>query len=636
MEGKKANEVGGQSMETQGSFLQERFYPSKLSEVVVRPKPDRRALHNVPSHDGVRTASDRRNERKAGSRLRRKVLNPALPEHQGIRYLAHSKVRVACRVRGKRMRFLAESEDISTSGMLLRVSDSESRKALDSATRIKLKFRLRPGDLPEGYEMKVNLLANRVRARETEDGAYHYGLAFQRSLTHYAYAHKGKHLRRLAILAFMLLVPTVALLRADATTYFTFNRLTYIYGLITATYLLTRYLFGALYKPVPIDESFTPGVSIIIPCFNEETWITQTILGCINQRYPPECLEVIIVDDCSKDGSIERIEELLAELNKDERYDVRERVHFVKQTTNLGKREAIVRGARIAKHDLLAFVDSDSFLDPYAILNLVQPFRDPKMGGVSGRTDVANTYTNFVTKMQSVRYYVSFRIMKAAEAYFDAVTCLSGPLSCYHKKIVLDHADEWLHQKFLGVRATFGDDRAMTNFVLKNHRTTYQDTAICSTIVPNSNRVFLKQQIRWKRSWLRESSISSTFMWRKEPLMALFFYFGFLIPILSPVIVLYNLGYVPIVFGYFPRTFLIGLLVMAMLMSMTQLMMRRSSTWWYAIAFCIYYLLILMWQMPYAWITFWKSNWGTRETQEDMPAQDGTAAAQKMQEEASQ
>ena len=61
--------------------------------------------------------------------------------------------------------------------------------------------------------------------------------------------------------------------------------------------------------------------------------------------------------------------------------------------------------------------------------------------------------------------------------------------------------DFMVKSNLLGQRATFGDDRAMTNFVLKGHRTSYQDTAICSTIVPNTYKVFLKQQMRWKRSW---------------------------------------------------------------------------------------------------------------------------------------
>jgi hyaluronan synthase len=245
------------------------------------------------------------------------------------------------------------------------------------------------------------------------------------------------------------------------------------------------------------------------------------------------------------------------------------------------------------------------------------------MGGVTGRTDVANTYTNALTKLQSVRYYVAFRVLKAAEAYFDVVTCLSGPISCYRKDLVVENMDRWLNQSFMGKKATFGDDRAMTNFILRSHRTFYQDTAICSTIVPKDHRMFLRQQMRWKRSWLRESSIASTYMWRKEPLMAVSFYMGFLIPLAAPVIVVYNLIFVPVVYGLFPLTYTLGLLIMAMLMCMTQLLMRRSSTWIYGLWFCLYYVFVLMWQMPIAWCTFGKTTWGTRMTQADVEAAGG-------------
>ena len=240
------------------------------------------------------------------------------------------------------------------------------------------------------------------------------------------------------------------------------------------------------------------------------------------------------------------------------------------------------------------------------------------MGGVSGRTDVANTYTNSLTKMQAVRYYIAFRIMKAAEGYFDAVTCLSGPLSCYRKDLVLKYCDDWLNQKFLGQRATFGDDRSMTNFILRHHRTTYQDTAVCMTIVPKSHKMFLRQQMRWKRSWLRESIIAARYMWKKEPFMSLSFYMGLLVPIAAPIIVLYNLIYIPIMHRVFPLTFLVGMLMMALLMSMAQLFLRRSTTWIFGVWFCLYYEAVLLWQMPVAWFTFWKSTWGTRLTPADL------------------
>jgi hyaluronan synthase len=339
----------------------------------------------------------------------------------------------------------------------------------------------------------------------------------------------------------------------------------------------------------------------------------------LNQDYPVDSLEVIVIDDCSTDKSLEVVKATIAELcEKEARYKVAERLSYFKQPQNAGKREAMAVGAKLAKHDLLVFVDSDSFLNPYAIINLVQPFKDKDMGGVSGRTDVANTYTNGLTKMQAVRYYISFRVMKAAEAYFDAVTCLSGPLACYRKDLVMENMDAWLNQTFLGQRATFGDDRSMTNFILRNHRTNYQDTAICSTIVPNSYEVFLKQQMRWKRSWLRESINAGKFMWKKEPFMSICFYIGVLVPIIAPVIVLYNLVYVPFVYRVFPTTFILGMLLMALMMSLAQKILRKSSTWLYGLWFCLYYEAVLLWQMPIAWVTFWKANWGTRPTPADV------------------
>jgi len=377
---------------------------------------------------------------------------------------------------------------------------------------------------------------------------------------------------------------------------------------------------------VPINPNYTPGVSIIVPCFNEEQWIQRTILSCINQDYPIDKLEVIIVDDCSMDRSVEKIEEIAEKLyNEAERYKLKERLKVLKLSQNGGKRVALSKGVEKAKHDLVVFVDSDSFLEPEAIKNLVQPFQDPKMGGVTGRTDVENKYTNSVTKMQTVRYYIAFRIMKAAESYFDSVTCLSGPLSCYRKELIVEHRDAWLNQKFLGQPATFGDDRSMTNFIMKNHRTGYQDSAICSTIVPSDTKVFLKQQMRWKRSWLRESLRAGSFIWRKEPFMALFFYIGLIVPIAAPIVVLYNFIYVPIVHNVFPTTFILGILLMALLMSFAHLLFRKSRLWIFGIVFCLFYEVVLLWQMPVAWVTFWKSTWGTRETPEDIKAKNKKA-----------
>ncbi len=588
-------------------------------DILLHPVGDRRKLPNVPDKNNQRSNVDRRGIVNHENVVDSYNISKE-KEETGRRYVVDYPVQARIvTIGGQSVKISGVVKNISSSGILCQLPQ-EYRDNIEQSERVELSFEIKPGSMPEGYEMKVKRIkAKWVRTvADADKDMMGYGFQFQDLLATYTHIHRQRYMLSMAALCMFFVAAFVVLLRAESVLYFEFNKTLYMYSILAATFLLTRYLFGAFYKPTPINPSYTPGVSIIIPCFNEEKWIKRTILSCVNQDYPVDKLEVLVVDDCSNDNSQEKIKEIITELQDEIGYDIKERVHYHLQPENLGKREALAVGAKIAKHELLVFVDSDSFLDPFAIRNIVQPFQDGNMGGVSGRTDVANTFTNNLTKMQSVRYYIAFRILKAAEGIFDAVTCLSGPLSCYRKDLVLKYSEAWLNQKFLGQRATFGDDRSMTNFILRNHRTTYQDTAVCSTIVPNTYKVFLKQQMRWKRSWLRETFIAATFMWKKEPFMALSFYMGLLVPILSPIIVLYNLIYIPLTHRVFPLTFLIGMLMMALMMSFAQLFLRRSTTWLYGLWFCVYYEAVLLWQMPVAWITFWKSTWGTRMTTADV------------------
>jgi len=589
-------------------------------DILLNPRRDRRLLASVPDKEAIRNSIDRRGEKILGD-YNGDVNAFIKSKEAGIRYIIQTDIKIKCKSQKNNITFRVTSLDISTTGILIELKDKEQLNIINNANSIKLEFEVLPGSMPEGYEMNVNIKGKKVRESTIVDGKILCGIEFLETLSEYSNRKKGRYVLAASSIFLLFISIFIILMRAESVIYFKFNKWLYLYSIIAAVFLLSRYLFGALYKPMPIDVNYTPGVTIIIPCFNEEEWIERTILSCINQDYPIDNLEVIVVDDCSNDNSVDKIRETINKLNNEaERFDAPSRVKYFVQEKNLGKRDALCRGVINAKHDLVVFVDSDSFLDPFAIMNLVQPFKDPKMGGVAGRTDVANTYTNTLTKMQSVRYYIAFRIMKAAEAYFDAVTCLSGPLSCYRKQIVIDNMDKWINQRFLGQKATFGDDRAMTNFVLNGNRTSYQDTAICSTIVPNKYRVFLKQQMRWKRSWLRESIIAGKVMWKKEPFMSTFFIMGVFVPIAAPIIVTYNLVYVPIVHKIFPTTFLVGLLMMALMMSFAQMFFRKSTTWIFGIVFCVFYEAVLLWQMPIAWVTFWKSTWGTRMTPSDVEA----------------
>ena len=587
-------------------------------DILLNQEKDRRMLSYIPDPTGERSVFDRRGRKESKGPEDLRLL--AQQRKLGIRYRGSFPVRIEKYGQKDAHTLEGTSTDISDTGILVRFNNKQIYEQVCKLENVKLSFRVPDGMMPEGHENRYKITGNVVRSlREQKEVAFE----FDEDLMAYLRRRKDRYLLVMSSVCLAFISLCIILMRAESVIYFKYNSVLYSYSIIAAMFLLTRYLFGALYKPVPIDPKYTPSVTVIIPCFNEEEWIQKTILSCFDQSYPADKLKVIVVDDCSTDHSVDRIRELVNDLteSEDTRYHVRERLKYFVQEKNAGKRAALVRGVENTDTDLVLFVDSDSFLDPYAVRNLVQPFKDPKMGGCAGRCDVANTYTNALTKMQSVRYYIAFRIMKAAEGVFDAVTCLSGPLSCYRREIVMKYKDAWINQKFLGHKATFGDDRAMTNFVLSHHRCFYQDTAVCSTIVPKYHRVFLKQQMRWKRSWLRESLMAGKFMWRKEPFAAINFYIGIIVPILAPIVVVYNLLYVPFTQHIFPKTFLMGLLLMSLMMSVTQLLLRKSKTWLFGFWFCIYYELILLWQMPIAWFTFWKSTWGTRMTPSDVKAE---------------
>lgn len=577
-----------------------------IQEVLTLVKKDRRKLSNIPDPHQIRHQVDRRgisaNDLDANEQY--------VQRQQGQRYVSNFPVKL---LSTKEAAQTVTCLDISNKGMLVR-----SDEPIHTEQAVTLKFKIDGGVMPEGYEARVSIRATPIRAYE-EDGDYYQAFEFEQPLNRYMKKRRWGLSIFAASLFLLFCAVIVLLMRTESVLYFKFNKFLYLYSLIAATFLLSRYVFGLFYRNVPINPHYEPGVTIIIQAFNEEQWIHRTITTCVDQDYPIDKLEIIVVDDCSTDETFRNAQLTIQELARDgERFQIAERLQLIRLAQNSGKREALVAGVEKAKHELIVFVDSDSFLEPNAIRNIVQPFQDPKMGGVSGRTEVENKYTNTMTKLQTVRYYIAFRIMKAAESYFDVVTCLSGPLSCYRKDLIEKHQEAWLKQQFLGHPATFGDDRSMTNYILKTHRTAYQDAAICSTIVPSQFNVFLKQQMRWKRSWLRESLRALTFMWKKEPLMFLFFIVGLIVPIAAPIVVVYNLIYVPIAHQVFPTTFVVGLTVMALLLSFAHLLFRKSTLWLHGLTFVLFYEFVLLWQMPIAWFTFWKSTWGTRDTPQDL------------------
>jgi hyaluronan synthase len=213
--------------------------------------------------------------------------------------------------------------------------------------------------------------------------------------------------------------------------------------------------------------------------------------------------------------------------------------------------------------------------------------------------------------MQQVRYFVAFRVVKGSESVFGAVTCASGCFSAYRRSALLEVLPRWENQRFLGRPATYGDDRALTNYVLRSHRVTYQSLARSHTLAPDTLKAFLVQQVRWRKSWLRESLHVVRFMWRKHPVAAVLTYLGVLFPWVAPVVAFRSLYWHSLMVGD-PWFYLMGAYVMALLYSLYYAISRKSPLWHHGITFIVIYMAFLVWLTYYALLTLRNTSWGTR------------------------
>lgn len=383
------------------------------------------------------------------------------------------------------------------------------------------------------------------------------------------------------------------------------------YSFAVSFYILSRFALSYFYDPDndKFDINYTPTASFAVPCKNEEENIKETILRIAKSDYPKDKFDIIAVNDGSTDNTLKEM--LDAKKIAKKEYGIN--VVVVDWKINKGKREGMAECVRKSKNDIVIFIDSDSFVEQSTARELVKYFIDSKVAAVAGHAYVANADNNYLTKMQSVRYYVAFKAYKAAESVFNTVTCCSGCCSAYKREYVMEVLDQWVNQRFLGVLCTYGDDRALTNFLLKKgYKALFSPTAIAYTFVPDTFKKFMRQQLRWKKSWTRESLKAGQFIWKKNPIMSISFYLGIILPLLAPFVVIRALIWYPYTTGNFPWFYLMGMALMSLVYGLYYYIYTKDKRWVYGVVFAAFYTIILIWQLPWAILNIRDPKWGTR------------------------
>lgn len=410
----------------------------------------------------------------------------------------------------------------------------------------------------------------------------------------------------LCILALIIFV------KSKTATELQYEPLLFAYTIFVTLFQLSRVVAATFYRTVhahivPRDTGdYTPSVSFVVPCKNEEKTIAKTIIKSFEADYPKDKLEVIVINDGSTDGTIDVLRSLQLTYP---------RLIIVDWKENRGKRHGMAEGFQRATGEIIVQLDSDSYIEPHTFRHLVAPFKNPEVGAVCAHADPENADDNFLTKMQAAYYFVSFRILKAAESAFATVFCCSGCSSAYRRDIVMPILDEWLKEKFLGLPVTWGDDRALTNRVLKaGYRTIYTDDVQAFTIVPTKFKTFIRQQVRWKKGWFVNSIFASRFIYKQDPFVTFTYFFPLIfVTLITPFMATRALVYGPLVLGINPFFYIFGVFLVASVITIYYRYLQRHNKYWpYVFAWSAINMVVLSFILFYALATIQNRKWGTR------------------------
>ncbi|MGQ2982268.1 glycosyltransferase [Flavobacterium sp.] len=367
------------------------------------------------------------------------------------------------------------------------------------------------------------------------------------------------------------------------------------------------------YKSIPsVSDELLPTVTVIVPAYNEGRLVYDTLMSLAASKYPEEKMQLLAIDDGSKDDTWQWMQKAKAKLG--------DRVTIFQQPENKGKRHALYRGFNMGTGEVFVTVDSDSVVKTDTLRNLVTPFVTNKdCGAVAGNVKVLNSGNAILPKMLNVSFALSFEFVRSAESMLGTVMCTPGALSAYRRDAVFNCLEEWINQTFMGQPSDIGEDRAMTNMILKQgFKVLFQRNAHVLTNVPEKYSGLYKMFIRWDRSNVRENIMMGKFVFKNfrvgsklgarllflNQSMRLIMTYPFLLfmvffIVIHPVLFLSSTIFGILVFSSFPVLFYAKRHSIA------------ESVWAYS--YSILYTFALFWITPYAIATAHKRGWLTRE-----------------------
>lgn len=246
-------------------------------------------------------------------------------------------------------------------------------------------------------------------------------------------------------------------------------------------------------------------ISIIIPCFNEEKQVEETVLAALGQAWPH--IEVIAVNDGSTDGTAGMLDELALK---------HDRLRVVHLAENQGKAVALRTGALAARSEYLVCIDGDAMLDPNAAAYLVKPMiEQPRVGAVTGNPRIRNR-SSLLGHIQVGEFSSIIGLIKRTQRVYGRIFTVSGVVAGFRRS-ALDRVGFWSLDMIT-------EDIDISWKLQRDHWTIfYEPRALCWILMPETLRGLWKQRLRWAQGGAEVflKFLPSLLRWRQRRLWPL-------------------------------------------------------------------------------------------------------------------
>ncbi len=280
-----------------------------------------------------------------------------------------------------------------------------------------------------------------------------------------------------------------------------------IFVLLTWVVWILKVILSRRYRPW--TEPYETTTSVVIPVVDEPLDLFREVLQRIVDQRPTQTIVVI-----NGRRNVE-LEAVCEEFAPDVEWT---------WTPIAGKRNAVMIGVERSVNDIVLLVDSDTIWTDNMMDELMKPFADPGVGGVTTRQRILEPRRNFLTRWADWLENSRALYSMPAQSVLGTVGCLPGRTIAFRRSVLDRVMHDFMHQKFLGVFLEVSDDRTLTNLTLKQgFRTVYQSTSLVYTDAPTRLKKLVKQQYRWARGSQYNTLRMLPWMLGHAPLLAFFF-----------------------------------------------------------------------------------------------------------------